>query len=160
MASLQSVHNEPELDISHKEVASQQPCTTCGPHFNAQVADFDFENKVENLSFKLNLGDVPLEKGHQAKLIDFIYNNQRVSFLHDEDLAYCNQLSYNTLASTDNHVYLPHRKIPRQGQGVVCRCLNNCFHQGIIYPSNSPCASQAVIFWGKSGKIYFHVDNR
>ena len=42
------------------------------------MADFDFKRQVECLPFKVNPGDTPLEKEHQAKVIDLIYSNQEV----------------------------------------------------------------------------------
>ena len=60
-----------------------------------------------HLPIKLNLGDVPLDKEHQATFIDLIYSNQEVFSLHDEDLSYCDQLTHTILKSTDKPVYLP-----------------------------------------------------
>ena len=87
MASVKVVHNEPD-QVPLKE-ASQEPHPTFGSNPNTQAADFDFKKEVECLSFKLSLGDVPLDKKHQAKFIDLIYSNQEVFSLHDEDLGYC-----------------------------------------------------------------------
>ena len=114
---------------------------------------FDFERKVECLPFKLYLRDVHLDKEHWAKFIDLIYSNQEVFSLHDEDVGYHDQLTHTILTSTDMPVYLPHRTIPRQLQGEVCKCFNTWLCQGIIQPSNSPYASQVVIVcknWGDS----------
>ena len=55
---------------------------------------------------------------------------------------------------------LPHSTTPRQLQGEVCECLNTWLHQGIICPSNSPCASQVFIVNKKSGEISLCVDYR
>ena len=95
-------------------------------------ADFNFKQEVEHLPFKLDLGDVHLEKEHQARFIDLIYSNQEVFSLHDEDLGYCNKLTHTIPTSTDKPVYLPHRTIPRQLQGEVCKCLNTWLYQGVI----------------------------
>ena len=91
MASVKVVHDEPN-QVPSKETR-QEPHPTFVPHPNTQVADFDFKKEVESLPFKLNLGDVPLDKEHQAKFIDLIYSNQEVFSLHDEDLGYCDQLT-------------------------------------------------------------------
>ena len=154
MAAVKSVHNEPGTKTS------AEPCPTFGPHPNTSAADFDFQQEVECLPFKLNLGDVPLEKEHQARFIDLIYSNQEVFSLHDEDLGYCNKLTHTLPTSTDKSVYLPHRTIPRQLQGEVCKCLNTWLHQGIIQPSNSPYASQVVLVQKKTGEICICVDYR
>ena len=87
MATVKTVHNEPESNPSKE--ANKEPHPTFGSCSNTKVADFDFQKEVKHLPFKLNLGDVLLDKEHQAKFIDLIYSNQEVFSLHDEDLGYC-----------------------------------------------------------------------
>ena len=82
------VHNDPDK-VPSKEEASQEPGPTFGPHPNAQAAYLNLKKEVKGLPFKLNLGDVPLEKEHEAKFINLIYSNQEVFSLHNEDLGYC-----------------------------------------------------------------------
>ena len=72
MAAVQSVHDEPGT------MPSAEPHPTFGPHPNTSGADFDFQQEVEHLPFKLNLGDVHLEKEHQARFINLLYSNQEV----------------------------------------------------------------------------------
>ena len=72
MATVKSVHDEPGTK------PSAEPCPTFGPHPNTSAADFDFQQEVERLPFKLHLGDVHLEKEHQTRFIDLIYSNQEV----------------------------------------------------------------------------------
>ena len=151
---VKSVHNEPGTK------PSTEPYPTFGPHPNTYVADFNFQQEVECLSCKLTLGDIPLEKKHQARFINLIYSNQEVFSLHGEDLGYCNKLTHTIPISTDKPVYLPHRTIPRQLQGEVCKCLNTWLCQGIIQPSNSSYASQVVIVQKKTGEIHLCVDYR
>ena len=126
MATVKSVHDEPDIK------PSAEPCPTFGPHPKTHAADFDFKQEVEPLPFKLNLGDVHLEKEHQARFIDLIYGNQMVFSLHDEDLGYCNKLTHTIPTTTDKPLYLPHSTIPRQLQGEVGECHNTWLHQGII----------------------------
>ena len=126
MATVKLVHNEPGTK------PSTEPCPTFRPHPNTSVADFNFQQEVEHLPFKHNLEDIPLEKEHQARFINLIYSNQEVFSLHDEDLGYCDRLTHTILTSTNKPVYLPHRTIPRQLQGEVCKCLNTWLCQGII----------------------------
>ena len=126
MATVKSGHDEPGTKLS------TEPRPTFGPHPNTDVADFNFQKEVECLPFKLNLGDIPLEKEHQAKFISLIYSHQEVFSLHDEDLGYCNKLTHTIPTSTDKPVYLPHRTIPRQLKGEVCKCLNTWLHKRII----------------------------
>ena len=87
MASMKVVHNEPN-QVPLKE-ASQESHLAFGPHPNTHAADFNFKKEVECFPFKLNLGDVLLDKEHQAKFIDLIYSNQEVFSFQDEDLGYC-----------------------------------------------------------------------
>ena len=89
MASVKVVHNEPDM-VSLKKEASQEPHPTFGPHPNTQGIDIDFKKEIEHLPFKLNLGDIPLDKEHQTKFINLICSNQEVFSLHNEDLGYCN----------------------------------------------------------------------
>ena len=147
MANVKLVHNEPGTK------PLDEPCPTFGPCPNTSVADFDFQQEVECLPFKLNLE-------HQARFINLIYSNQEVFSLHDEDLGYCYKLTHTIPTSTDKPVYLPHRTIPRQLQGEVSKCLNTWLCQGIIRPSNSPYASQAVLVCKKTGEICNYVDYR
>ena len=141
VAAVKSVHDEPGTK------PSAEPHPTFGPCPNTDAADFNFQQEVECLPFKVNLGDVPLEKEHQARFINFIYSNKEVFSLHDEDLGYCDRLTHTIPTSTDTPVYLPCRTIPRQLQGEVHECLNTWLCQGIIQPSNSPYVSQIVIVW-------------
>ena len=87
MAAVKAVHDEPETKPSKED--NEEPHPTFGPHPDIKEADFDFQKEVECLLFKLILGDIYLDKEHQAKFIDLIYSNQEVFSLHDEDLGYC-----------------------------------------------------------------------
>ena len=98
MATVKLVHNEPGRK------PSAEPHPTFGPHPNTSVADFDFQQEIECLPFKLNLGDIPLEKEHQARFINLIYSNQEVFSLHDVDLGYCDKLTHTIPTSTDKPV--------------------------------------------------------
>ena len=158
MATGDAVQNEPDTKPPNEN--NKEPHPTFGPHPTTNASDFDFQKEVEHLPFKLNLGDVPLDKEHQARFINLIYSNQKVFSLHDEDLRYYNKLTHTIPTSTDKPVYLPHRTIPRQLQGEVCKCLNTWPCQGIIRPSNSPYASQVVIVQEKTGEIHLCVDYR
>ena len=89
IAPVKVVHNEPE-QVPSKEEASQEPHPTFGTCPNTHMTDFYFKKEIEHLPFKLNLGDITLDKEHQTKFIDLIYSNQEVFSLHDKDLCYCN----------------------------------------------------------------------
>ena len=130
MATVKAVHNEPG-PVPSKE-ASKEPHPTFGPRPDTKVADFGFQKEVKDLPFKLNLGDVHLDKEQQAKFIDLIYSNREVFSVHDEDLGYCERLTHTIPTSTDKPVYLPHRTIPRQLQRELHECLNTWLCQGII----------------------------
>ena len=116
MAIVKVVHDEPDTKPLTEII--KEPHPTFGPHPNTEMADFNFQKEVEHLPFKLNLGDNQLDKEHQARFINLIYSNQ------EEDLGYCDKLAHTIPTSTDKPVYLPHRTIPKQPQGEVCKCLN------------------------------------
>ena len=143
MASVQALHKEPGKMTPWKK----KPVKNLTQHMNP-------------IPTSKWLGDVPLKKEHQAKLINLIYSNQEVFSLHDKDLGYCEWLTHNILTSTDKAVYPLHRIIPRQLQGEVHECLNTLLCQGIIHPSDSPYASQVVTVHTKSGDILLCVDYR
>ena len=73
MATVEAVHDEPDTKPSKE--SSKEPHPTFEPCSNANVADFDFQKEVEHLPFKLNLGDIHLDKEHQARFINLIYSN-------------------------------------------------------------------------------------
>ena len=68
VATVKAVHNEP--DTNPPMETNKEPCPTFEPYPNKDVADFNFQKEVEHLPFKFNLGDVPLEREHQAKFIN------------------------------------------------------------------------------------------
>ena len=112
------------------------------------------------MPFELNIGDAPLTRDQQARLIDVIYNHTEVFSLFDRDLGFCDILKHSIPTTTDKPVYLPHRQIPVQLQSEVRKCLDNWLKQGIIRPSKSPYASQVVIVRKKTGEIRLCVDFR
>ena len=102
VATVKVVHNEP--DTKPLKEVNKEPCPKFEPCLNTNVADFDFQKEVECLPFKLNPGDVLLDKEHQAKFINLIYSNQEVFSLHDEDMGYCDKLTHTIPTSTDKPV--------------------------------------------------------
>ena len=131
-----------------------------GARPNTKDPDFDFKKELERLPFELNIGDAPLTREQQARLIDVIYNHMEVFSLFDGDLGFCDVLKHSIPTTTDKPVYLPHRQIPVQLQSEVRKCLDNWLKQGIIRPSKSPYASQVVIVRKKTGEIRLCVDFR
>ena len=131
-----------------------------GARPNTKDPDFDFKKELERLPFELNIGDAPLTRDQQARLIDVIYNHTEVFSLFDGDLGFCDVLKHSIPTTTDKPVYLPHRQIPVQLQSEVRKCLDNWLKQGIIRPSKSPYASQVVIVRKKTGEIRLCVDFR
>ena len=129
-----------------------------GARPNTKDPDFDFKIELERLPFELNIGDAPLTREQQARLIDVIYDHTEVFSLFDGDLGFCDILKHSIPTTTDKPVYLPHRQIPVQLQSEVRKCLDNWLKQGIIHPSKSPYASQVVIVRKKTGEIRLCVD--
>ena len=74
--------------------------------------DFDFKKELEQLPFELNIGDAPLTRIQQARLIDVIYDHTEVFLLFDGDLGFYDVLKHSIPTTTDKPVYLPHRQIP------------------------------------------------
>ena len=153
MATVKLVHNEPGTK------PSAEPHPTFGPHPNTGAADFDFQQEVEHLPFKLNLGDVPLEKEHQARFIDLIYSNQEVFSLYDEALGYCDKLTHTIPTSTNKPVYLPHRTIPRQLRESCANVLTPGFAKGSFSLLTVLCLLSCTCL-AMTGEIHICVDCR
>ena len=134
------------------EEESTPPIPSFGPHPDTSK-EYNFEDEVGKLPFKFNLGDAPFSKEQKDSLLNLIYDLKKVFSLHDEDLGYCNKLACSIPTMTDKPVYLPHRIIPRQLQGMVWKCLDTWLRQCIIRPSNSLYASQVVIVRKKTREI-------
>ena len=117
MASVQAVHNEPGKVQSVKDQASGEPHPSFGPCPNTQVADFNFQNEVERVSFKLNMGDIPLEKEHQDKFIDLLidYASQVVT-VPKKSGEICLWVDFRKLYPSPSGCisFAPHR------QGITC----------------------------------------
>ena len=131
-----------------------------GARPDTKSPQFDFKKELKRLPFELNIGEAPLTREQQARLIDIIYDHTDVFSLFDRDLGFCDALKHSIPTTTDKPVYLPHRQIPVQLQSEVRKCLDNWLKQGIIRLSKSPYASQVVIVCKKTGKIRLCVDFR
>ena len=96
-----------------------------GTRPNTKDPDFDFKKELERLPFELNIGDAPLTREQQVRLIDVIYDHTEVVSLFDRDFGFCDILKHSIPTTTDKQVYLPHRQIPVQLQSEVRKCLDN-----------------------------------
>ena len=147
-----------QVEVKVKEEASEEestpPLPTFGPHPDT-TKDYNFEDEVEKLPFKFNVGDDPFSKEQKDHLLNLIYDHKKVFSLHDEDLGFCNKLDHSIPAMTDKPVYLPHRAIPLQLKGEVRKWLDTWLRQGIIRPSKNLYASQAVIVRRKLERFDF-----
>ena len=153
--------NQDTNDTSGKSASNEKDeKPSFGTRPNTKDPDFDFKKELERLPFELNIGDAPLTRDQQARLIDVIYSHTEVFSLFDGDLGFCDVLKHSIPTTTDKPVYLPHRQIPVQLQSEVRKCLDNWLKQGIIRPSKSPYASQVVIVRKKTGEIRLCVDFR
>ena len=153
--------NQETNDTSGKSASNEKDeKPSFGARPNTKDPDFDFKKELEQLPFELNIGDAPLTREQQARLIDVIYDHTEVFSLFDGDLGFCDVLKHSIPTTTDKPVYLPHRQIPVQLQSEVRKCLDNWLKQGIIRPSKSPYASQVVIVRKKTGEIRLCVDFR
>ena len=107
-----------QVEVEEKSVTSEaqeNPQPTLGPHPDMS-SNYNFEDEVQWLPFKFNLGDVPLNKKQQDSLLNLVYDQKEVFSLHNEDLMLCDKLAH-TITTTHKPVYLPHRTIPKQLQG-------------------------------------------
>ena len=153
--------NQETNDTSGKSASDEKDeKPSFGARPNTKDPDFNFKKELERLPFELNIGDAPLTREQQARLIDVIYDHTEVFSLFDGDLGFCDVLKHSIPTTTDKPVYLPHRQIPVQLQSEVRKCLDNWLKQGIIRPSKSPYASQVVIVRKKTGEIRLCVDFR
>ena len=143
-------------DISPPD-SSEKPIFGARP--DTQAADFDFEAEIHCLPFKFYLGkDANITHDQHSQFIDLIYDHPEVFSFHDKDLRFCNWIKHTMPTTMDRLVYLVHCTIPIQLQGEVCKCLDPWFWLGIIRPLQSPCASQVVIVWKKTGEIHLYMD--
>ena len=143
--------NQETNDTSGKSASNEKdenPSFCVRP--NTKNSDFDFKKELGRLPFELNIGDAPLTREQQARLIDVIYDHMEVFSFFDGDLGFCNVLKHSIPTTTNKPVYLPHQQIPVQLQSEVRKCLDNWLKQGIIRPSKSPYASQVVIVHKKN----------
>ena len=153
--------NQETNDNSGKNAPNEEDeKPSVGTRPNTKNPDFNFKKELEQLPFELNIGDAPLTRKQQARLIDVIYDHTEVFSLFDGDLGFCDVLKHSIPTTTDKPVYLPHQQIPVQLQSEVRKCLNNWLKQGIIRLSKSPYASQVVIVRKKPGEICLCVDFR
>ena len=118
ISTMNVVHDEPDTKPSNE--ANKEPCPTFGPCPNTDAANFDFQKEVEHLPFKFNLGDVQLDKEHQARFINLVYSNQEVFSLHDEDLGYCNKLTHTICTSTTSVFWQCIIFISKDAHGIKC----------------------------------------
>ena len=130
-----------------------------GPRPDTDSADFNSKDELDQLPFQLNIGkEANFMQEQQSHFINLVYDNKEVFSLHDEDLGYWDLIKHTIPTMTDKPVYLLHHTIPRQLQGEVHKCLDTWLCQGIIIPSKSPYASQAVVVCKKTGKTCLCID--
>ena len=113
----------------------------------------NFDEEAMRLPFKFNINEALFIKEQQDQLLNLVYDHQQVFYLHDEDLGYCGQLAYTIPTITNMLVYLLHKSIPHQLQGVIRKCLDTWLRQGIIRPSKSSYASHVVIMQKKASEF-------
>ena len=77
---------DPEIDkIDGKNKFKEK--LSFGARPDTKSPTFDFKKELERLPFELNIGDAPLTREQQARLIDVIYD--QVFALFDSDLWFC-----------------------------------------------------------------------
>ena len=63
--------------------------------------------EIDHLPFEFNIGDALLNKGKQARMLNIMFNNEKVSSM----LGLCDWI-YQLPVTTDKPVYLPRSTIP------------------------------------------------
>lgn len=122
--------------------------------------NFDFAKEVARLPMPLPMGDVELSVEQQKAWLRLIYENKNVFSLHDGDLGSCSEIEHEINTLDDKPICLAHRNINPKIQTEVRKCLDTWLKQGVIHPSKSSYASQAVIVRKKTGEIRICVDYR
>ena len=64
---------------------------------NTKDPDFDFKKELERLPFEFNIGDAPLTRDQQARLIDVIYNHTEVYLMETWGSAMSSSTVYQQL---------------------------------------------------------------
>ena len=102
-------------------ISSDKPA--CGHRPNTKAVSFNFDEEINHLPFKLNLGqDTKMTCVQVGQSIGIIYDHPEVFSLHDEDLRFCKQVKHTIPMTSDRPVYLPHHTVPPQLQGEVHKC--------------------------------------
>ena len=151
-------YSESNKDTEKSKEKESEP--KFGKRPDVESKEFDFQKCIEDLPFKMNIGEVELTIEQKKRLINMIYDHESVFSLHDGDLGYCDVIKHTIPTTTEKPVYLAHRTIPPQLQTEVRKCLDTWIKQGIIRPSRSPYASQVVLVRKKTGDLRLCVDFR
>ena len=94
--------NEASGKYKFKE-KDEKPLFSARP--DTKSSAFDFKKELECLRFELNIGDAPLTREQQARLIDVIYDHTEVFSLSDGDLGFCDVLKHSIPTTTEKTVY-------------------------------------------------------
>ena len=137
------VVEEKEVEEEKEIDPPESPLPTLEPRCDTNK-EYNFEEEKVWLPFPFNLDDALFTKQQQDWLINMVYDNQQVFFLHNEDMGYCDILVHTILTTTDKSVYLPRQMAAHQLQGKAHKCLDTWLRQDFIQTSKSPYASQLV----------------
>ena len=111
-----ATETDPEMSKSDNKKESKEedekPSFSIRP--DTKSPTFDLKKELERLPSMLNIGDAPLSREQQARLIDVIYDHMEVFSLFDGDLGFCDVLKDSIPTTTEKPVYLPHWQIPFQ----------------------------------------------
>ena len=111
--------NQETNDTSGKNKSNEKDGKpSFGVRPNTKDPDFDFKKELERLPFELNIGDAPLTRKQQARLIHVIYNHKEVfcyltetwGFATSSSIVYQQLLINQSICLTGKFLYNYNRK--------------------------------------------------
>ncbi len=107
---------------------------------------------------EVDLSDMTEEQQEAVRAL--LRKHKKVFSQHEDDMGYTETVRHQIPTVDEVPVRLPHRRIPPHLQPEVKEYLQKWLRQGIIEPSSSPYASQAVLVRKKGGGLRICVDYR
>ena len=90
--------------ILYNTQAQENHQPTFGPHPDMTL-NYNFEDEVQQLPLKFNMGNAPLNKEQQDQLLNLIYKYKDVFSLHNEDSGFCDKPTHTITTATDKPVF-------------------------------------------------------
>ncbi len=107
---------------------------------------------------EVDLSDLTTEQESAVRAL--LQKHRHVFSQHEEDMGYTEAVRHKIPTVDDTPVRLAHRRVPPHLQPEVKEHLQRWLRQGIIEPSTSSYASQAVLVRKKGGELRICMDYR